>query len=198
MSAKNFEHFCYPNHPQCQRGGLFALSTYSRKVLHMDRICPTPSGRIAAHEPTQIPALSPGGAVRFHTAKNRPRQNSGPWIPCADAETETRCAEPMKRRSASHRSFRGNSPPGGVNGKTGANKLRFMDLCCGIGGFRLASELSPSTLAYPLASATLARSELDREHSTLAGDDCRGARTHSLGTHSATGRVVHGVRTRTR
>jgi hypothetical protein len=26
-----FERFNYPNHPQCQRGGSFALSTYSRK-----------------------------------------------------------------------------------------------------------------------------------------------------------------------
>lgn len=88
--------------------------------------------------------------------------------------------------------------PYGGNGMTVANKLCSIDLFCGIGGFRLASALSPSTLACPLTSATLPRSELGREHSTLAGDDRRGARTHPLGTHSAAGRVVHGIRTRTR
>ncbi len=49
-------------------------------------------------------------------------------------------------------------------------------------------------LAKPVISAILHRDELDREHSTLADDDRRGARAHPMGAHPAAGRIVHGFR----
>jgi len=54
LLTENFEHLYYLNHPQRQRGGSFALTTYSRF-----------SGRLANGCPVDKATIQAGGCLRL-------------------------------------------------------------------------------------------------------------------------------------
>jgi hypothetical protein len=50
----NFKHLHYPNHPHWQRGGSFALTTYSRVSFQSDRFCPIKAGTFTGMKPKHL------------------------------------------------------------------------------------------------------------------------------------------------
>ncbi len=102
----------------------------------------------------------PAGRLDSASPKTALARGSGRGYPAPNEEPKIRPATLLNRRAASHRSFRENSPPCGVNGMTGANKHRFMDLFCGASGFRLATELPHLRAAVKWATPLAGRTRL--------------------------------------